>query len=231
MATKLKSFEQFVAEMDRAEEIEKTEMELGTPDSKGTEEVEDEASTVQHEELEAEEEVEDSEEVSSEEEVEMDDDSEEDEDEDSDEDEDDDEDSEEDKDEDDDEDSEEDEVVEEAEEVEEDRAEEIEKEIKDKGEPKMLADILTELYEGACKNEAKAYEEDAHDEHTVESYMKENAALVAGLMAKTLREMKDDYAIEAYEAACNEMIEAYSKKIGEMKETDSAADASDVSAE
>ena len=50
--------------------------------------------------------------------------------------------------------------------------------------------MLTEVYE-SCKNEAKAYEDDAHDEHTVESYMKENAALIAALAAKSLKEMKE----------------------------------------
>jgi hypothetical protein len=116
----------------------------------------------------------------------------------------------------------------EANEVEEDRAEEIEQEMKDMGTPKSLAEALTEMYEGMCKEEAKAYEEDAHDEHTVESYMKENAALIAALAAKSLKEMKEDYAVEAYEAACNEMIESYTKKMNEMKEMDSAEEASDV---
>jgi hypothetical protein len=88
-------------------------------------------------------------------------------------------------------------------------------------ETKAVSDMLSEVYE-ACKNEAKAWESDAHDEHTVETYMKENAALVGGLAAKCLKEMKEDYSVEAYEAACNEMIEAYSKKVNEMKESDSA---------
>jgi hypothetical protein len=88
-------------------------------------------------------------------------------------------------------------------------------------ETKAVSDMLSEVYE-ACKNEAKAWESDAHDEHTVETYMKENAALVGGLSAKCLKEMKEDYSVEAYEAACNEMIEAYSKKVNEMKESDSA---------
>ena len=89
--------------------------------------------------------------------------------------------------------------------------------------------MLEKCYE-SCKNEAKAYEEDAHDEHTIESYMKENAALVAALAAKSLKEMKEEYAVEAYEAACNEMIEAYTKKMNEMKEA-AAAYGSEESAE
>ena len=103
---------------------------------------------------------------------------------------------------------------EESEEVAEEEAEQVE-------ETKAVSDMLSEVYE-ACKNEAKAWESDAHDEHTVETYMKENAALVGGLAAKCLKEMKEDYSVEAYEAACNEMIEAYSKKVNEMKESDSA---------
>ena len=102
-------------------------------------------------------------------------------------------------------------------------AEEVEEteEVEEVEETKAVADMLSEVYE-ACKNEAKAWESDAHDEHTVETYMKENAALVGGLAAKCLKEMKEDYSVEAYEAACNEMIEAYSKKVNEMKESDSA---------
>lgn len=190
MSIKLKSFEQYVAEMDRAEEIEANIMDMGTPEDMTPEEAEEEAESVQgHGELS---ESEESEEDEEDEEITESEDSEEDE------------------------------------EVEEDRAEEIEDDIKDMGTPKSLAEALTEMYESACVKEAKAYEEDAHDEHTVESYMKENAALVASLMAKTLKEMKDDYAVEAYEAACNEMAEAYSKKMDEMKEMDSVEDAEDV---
>ena len=101
-------------------------------------------------------------------------------------------------------------------------------EISESEESKLFSDVLTELYEGSCKNEAKAYEEDAHDEHTIESYMKENAALVAALAAKALKEMKEGCTIEAYEAACNEMIESYSKKMNEMKEMNHSAGAEDV---
>ena len=218
MSIKLKSFEQFVNEMDRAEEIEQEIVDMGTPEDMTPEEAEEEAEEVQgHGELEEsvnescgtcgeepcvceseevsegeeseEEEVEESEEEVSEEEVS------------------------------------------EAEEVEEDRAEDIEAEMKEMGTPKSLAEALTEMYESACVKEAKAYEEDAHDEHTVESYMKENAALVAALAAGALKEMKDDYAVEAYEAACNEMAEAYSKKMNEMKEMDSAMGSDEESAE
>ena len=94
-------------------------------------------------------------------------------------------------------------------------------EVEEEEEAAKVSDLLQEVYE-SCKNEAKVWADDAHDEHTVETYMKENAALVGGLAAKTLKEMKEDYSVEAYEAACNEMIEAYSKKVNEMKESDSA---------
>ena len=299
---KLKSFEQFVAEMDRTEEIEKDVVDTAEVDSKGPEEVEDEAKEVQEEE--AEEAAEESEDDSDDDEDEDESDDDEDEDE-SDEDED-------ESDEDEDESEDDEESIEESEEVVNENkyasagklgyndqfldrrkslsktlsldlglnpkhefgggdwlgfdyvslyatggkkagtiisdaltgkytydelkaaaaeflgikeSKEIEEDNMDKAEPKALAEMLAELYEGSCKNEAKAYEEDAHDEHTIESYMKENAALVAGLAAKCLREMKEDYAVEAYEAACNEMVEAYTKKMNEMKEMDSAADA------
>ena len=90
-----------------------------------------------------------------------------------------------------------------------------------------VASMLQEVYE-SCKNEAKEWEEDAHDSHTVESYMAENAALVAALAAGALKEMKEDYSTEAYEAACNSMIESYTTKINEMKESEVADDATDV---
>jgi hypothetical protein len=100
-------------------------------------------------------------------------------------------------------------------------SEETEEVAEEEEETKAVSDMLSEVYE-ACKNEAKAWESDAHDEHTVETYMKENAALVGALAAKSLKEMKEDYSVEAYESACNEMIEAYTKKVNEMKESDSA---------
>lgn len=108
---------------------------------------------------------------------------------------------------------------EETEEVAEEETEEVAEE--EEEEVRLVSDMLKEVYE-SCKNEAKAWEDDAHDEHTVETYMKENAALVGALAAQSLKEMKEEYSVEAYEAACNEMIEAYSKKVNEMKESDSA---------
>lgn len=85
----------------------------------------------------------------------------------------------------------------------------------------MVADMMKEMFE-ACKEEAKAYEEDMHDEHTIESYMKENAALAAALATQALKEMREDMTLEMYEAACEGLKESYSKKIDEMKEAWSA---------
>ena len=94
-------------------------------------------------------------------------------------------------------------------------------------ESKLVSEMLQDVYE-SCKNEAKAYEEDAHDDHTIESYMVENAALIATLAAKSLNEMKEEYSKEAYEAACNSMVESYTKKMDEMKESNSPEDAGDL---
>ena len=87
--------------------------------------------------------------------------------------------------------------------------------------------MLEKVYE-SCKNEAKVYEDDAHDSHTIESYMSENAALIATLAVGALKEMKEEYSTEAFEAACNKMVESYTTKITELKESELSADASDV---
>ena len=60
-----------------------------------------------------------------------------------------------------------------------------------------------------------------HDEHTIESYLKENSAMQAGMMADALKDLKgnkEDYTVEMYEAACESLKEAFTKKIDEMKE-------------
>ena len=77
--------------------------------------------------------------------------------------------------------------------------------------------MMKEMYE-ACKGEAATWESDMHDEHTIESYMCENAALAAALATQALKEMKEDMTLEMYEAACESLKESYSKKIDEMKE-------------
>jgi len=164
----IKKFEDFVSEMDRAEEIEATVVSKGTPEIKSEEETEEEAEEVQG--------VEEAEEVQN---------------------------------------------VDEAGEANlgtDDGAKEI---------VKPVSEMLKECYE-AIKAEAKVWEEDAHDEHTIETYMAENAALVAGLGANTLKEMKADMETEAYEACLNKMTESYAKKINEIKEMKDAVDAEDV---
>jgi hypothetical protein len=155
----IKKFEDFVSEMDRAEEIEATVVAKGTPEVKSEEEAEEEAEEVQG--------------------------------------------------------------VDEAGEATlgtDDSAKEV---------AKPVSEMLKECYE-AIIAEAKVWEEDAHDEHTVETYMAENASLVAGLAANTLKEMKADMETEAYEACLNKMSEAFSKKINEIKEMKDAVDAEDV---
>ena len=142
-----KSFDQFVAEMDRSEEVEKEITDLGTPDKKDIEETEAEADKVQTNE------------------------------------------------------------AEEAPEGEEAKEEEVEE---------MVSEILEKCYEKVVK-EAKAWETDAHDDHTIETYMCENVALVAGLSAKAIKDCKEEFGVEAYEAALNMVKEAFSKKIEEIK--------------
>lgn len=144
-----KSFTQFVAEMDRAEEVEKEIVDLGEPDKKDIEETEADADKVQTNEAEEAEKTEETEE----------------------------------------------------------KTEEVEE---------MVSEILEKCYEKVVK-EAKAWETDAHDDHTVETYMCENAALVAGLSAKCLKDCKEEFGVEAYEAALNMIKEAFSKKIEEIK--------------
>ena len=82
--------------------------------------------------------------------------------------------------------------------------------------------MMTEGY-GKVKEAAVAYEKDEYQDHTVEMYMKENAALVATLATKAMEEAimeleEGEMTVEMYEAHCNEMKEAYAKKIEELKE-------------
>ena len=116
------------------------------------------------------------------------------------------------------------------EETEEEETTEESEEVISEEEPKTVAEMMNELKE-ALKNEAKAYESDDYDEHTAESYMKENAALAAAVATKALEEMKEseeEYTKEAYEAACNTMKEAYAKKIDEACEAYGSELASDA---
>lgn len=92
----------------------------------------------------------------------------------------------------------------------------------EKEEPKKTAtDLLKECYE-TIKEEAAQWESDAHDEHTIESYMCEVASLIGNYSANTLKSLKEDYALEAYESACNSMKEAFCKKVDEAKEANMA---------
>jgi hemerythrin-like domain-containing protein len=82
----------------------------------------------------------------------------------------------------------------------------------------MMAEAYNKVKEAAC-----AYEKDDYQDHTLESYMKENAALAAALAAKAMEEgygevKETELTQEMYEAACNEIKDAYAKKIDEMKE-------------
>jgi hypothetical protein len=90
-----------------------------------------------------------------------------------------------------------------------------------------VSEMLEKCYEAAM-SEAKAWDEDAHDDHTVETYMAENAALVAKMAVNTLTELQGDMKTEAFEACLNKMTEAYCKKINECKETKDAIDAEDI---
>lgn len=83
----------------------------------------------------------------------------------------------------------------------------------------MLTEGYAKVVEAAC-----AYENDEYQDHTLEMYMKENAALIAtlaaGAMEEAYGEVKEtELTQEMYEAHCNEMKEAYAKKIDELKET------------
>ena len=119
---------------------------------------------------------------------------------------------------------EEEEKEEDAEEAEEDDESEEEADESEEEEitEKAVAELMKECYESAVK-EAVAYDGDDYPDHTLESYLKENAALIAALATKTLEsahaELRDDeLTIETYEAVLNSMKDAYSKKIDEMKE-------------
>jgi hypothetical protein len=80
-----------------------------------------------------------------------------------------------------------------------------------------VEEMVKELYE-RVKNEAKVWEEDMHDTHTIESYLQENAALMAMMATKAIKESRENITQEQFEAGCNGLKEAYSKKIDEMME-------------
>ena len=87
-------------------------------------------------------------------------------------------------------------------------------------EPKTVEEMYEEL-KTRTENEAKAYEGDAHDGHTIETYLKDAAAMNAKMVTEVLancRGTNESYTKEAYESSCNEMKEAYAKKIDEVIE-------------
>lgn len=91
---------------------------------------------------------------------------------------------------------------------------------------KAVAEMLKETYEKVVI-EACAYEKDDYPEHTIEEYLKENASLCASLGADALEKChaevrEGEMTKEIFEAACNEMKEAFIKKIDELKEAWSA---------
>jgi hypothetical protein len=90
-----------------------------------------------------------------------------------------------------------------------------------------VSEMLEKCYEQVME-EAKEWDEDAHDDHTVETYMAENAALVARMGVNALTELKGDMETEAFEACLNKMAEAYTKKINETKEVKDAVDGEDI---
>lgn len=86
-----------------------------------------------------------------------------------------------------------------------------------------VAEKLDACYKDAV-NEAQEWADDVHDDHTIESYMVENAALVAALAARALKESNDKYNREQFEAAINSMKDAYIKKLNEVLDMEDGVD-------
>jgi len=87
---------------------------------------------------------------------------------------------------------------------------------------KAVSEMMTEAYESAVK-EACEYDKDDYPDHTVESYLKENATLAATLVAQSAEDANaeihgEGLTKEMYEACLNGIKEAYNKKIDELKE-------------
>ena len=230
MAKKILSFEEYQVQLkaeqdnvDTTEEVENEECPCGEDEEGNCLPCEDETPTeIEDEEIEDEDDdsdddIDDVEDVDDED---GDDDDDDDEDEDDDE-------------EDDDDDEEEDEESDEEESEEEVEAEDGEEEAEVEEAPEAEAEAPAEapatveemLIEGYAKvkEAACAYEKDEYQDHTLEMYMKENAALVATLAAKAMEEgygevKETELTQEMYEAHCNEMKEAYAKKMDELKE-------------
>jgi len=88
----------------------------------------------------------------------------------------------------------------------------------------IVSEMVAKVYKNVVM-EACDYAGDDYDDHTLETYMKENAALVAGMAAQALEEAykeineADEMANETYEAMMNEMKEAYCNKIDQCRES------------
>ena len=64
--------------------------------------------------------------------------------------------------------------------------------------------------------------EDVHDEHTIESYMKENATHIAHISVNAIKKCGGEWDDNRKEAALEGLIEAYTNKIREIQEMDGA---------
>lgn len=108
------------------------------------------------------------------------------------------------------------EETEEAEEEDEQGTEESEEALK-------VAEQMVKTYKSVVM-EACEFSGDDYEDHTLETYMKENAALAATLAAQALEEAYEkinediEMANETYEAMMNEMKEAYCNKIDQCRE-------------
>ena len=89
------------------------------------------------------------------------------------------------------------------------------------------SDKLFELYETKIIDEAKEWADDSHDEHTIESYMKENATHIAHISVGALKKCGEEWGDDRIESAMEGLIEAYTKKIREIQETDKSIGADD----
>ena len=89
------------------------------------------------------------------------------------------------------------------------------------------SDKLFELYESKIVDEAKEWADDAHDEHTIESYMKENAIHIAKISSDAMKQCGDQWDDDRMEAALEGLIESYTNKIREIQEMNKSIGASD----
>ena len=111
--------------------------------------------------------------------------------------------------------------VEETEEVEEDEEEQGTEEPEEAA--LKVAEQMVKTYKSVVM-EACEYTGDDYEDHTLSTYMKENAALVATLAAQALEEAytalneDQEMANETYEAMMSEMSEAYVNKIDQCRE-------------